>query len=314
MLLVVLLHAGLALEYYATDYPRALEVFNQAFEPYRMPTLMFLSGILLSKSLSKPAGAYFPGKARKILWPYALWTVIALTLQGDLSLYTLGRAVYDPVETHLWYLWFLIIFYAAAWALHALKVPTWVPAVLALVASGFLPENPMRLEKMAFLFAFFMIGHLFAQHREALRSFTHRWWTIALASVAIVISSGVNIAGAKVLYEPVYSLGVVGAIALAMILVPLIPAGWARSALEYVGRNSIILYVVHLLVIKVSGTLLGRMGIDNPWVMFPMLFALGVGVSVALMHLAGRYRLFAWLFEWNPPTRVRVAQEPVRLS
>lgn len=305
MLLVVLLHAGLALEYYATGYPRSIEVFNQAFQPYRMPTLIFLSGVLLSRSLSKSAGTYFGGKARKIVWPYAVWTVIALTLQGDLGLHELGRAVYDPVETHLWYLWFLIIFYSVAWLMKLARVPALPVAIIALIASGFLPENPMRLEKMFFLFGFFLLGHVFALHRESVSAFLRRPVAVAFAVVAVLVASAMNIAGFKVLYEPIYALCVVGAISLAMILVPRIPAGRVRGALEYVGRNSIILYVVHLLVIKVSGTVMQRIGIDNPWLMFPALVALGIGVSVVLMYLAGRFRVPAWLFEWNPPARAR---------
>lgn len=145
-----------------------------------------------------------------------------------------------------------------------------------------------------------LLGHVFSQYKDAVSRLIRKPVVIAVAAVA---ASGMNIAGFKVLYEPVYAVAIIGAIALAMVLVPKIPAGRGRSALEYVGRNSIIIYILHLLVIKVAGTLLQRIGMENPWVMFPLLVVLGVGVSIAVMMLSDRYRIFAWLFEWNTPAR-----------
>lgn len=83
MLLVVLFHAGTGVAYFGDFYPRGIDVFNQVVEPYRMPALMFLSGMLLHRSLSKSASLYFGGKARKIAWPYVLWSLIGLMLAGD---------------------------------------------------------------------------------------------------------------------------------------------------------------------------------------------------------------------------------------
>lgn len=262
MLLVVVLHAGLALNYYADSYPRVIEIFNLAFQPFRMPTLMFLSGMLLNKSLSKPAPTYFEGKGRKLLWPYLVWTAIALTAQGDISAYTLGRAVYNPVETHLWYLWFLLIFYTIAFVIK--PIPFWIPGLIALAASQFLTED-FRLEKMAFLFAFFMFGKVYSEHADKLSRFNRPLILVAVFAVG-AIASGFNIAHWKVLYEPAYVVPpVVCGLFLAICLVPRIPASKARSALQYLGRNSLILYVVHLIAIKSAGTVLGNHGLTNPW-------------------------------------------------
>ncbi len=231
-----------------------------------MPTLMFLSGMLLNKSLSKPAPTYFEGKGRKLLWPYLVWTAIALTAQGDISAYTLGRAVYNPVETHLWYLWFLLIFYTIAFVIK--PIPFWIPGLIALAASQFLTED-FRLEKMAFLFAFFMFGKVYSEHADKLSRFNRPLILVAVFAVG-AIASGFNIAHWKVLYEPAYVVPpVVCGLFLAICLVPRIPASKARSALQYLGRNSLILYVVHLIAIKSAGTVLGNHGLTNPWVLFP---------------------------------------------
>ncbi|AWN04146.1 acyltransferase [Gordonia phage Petra] len=306
MLLVVVLHAGLALNYYADSYPRVIEIFNLAFQPFRMPTLMFLSGMLLNKSLSKPAPTYFEGKGRKLLWPYLVWTAIALTAQGDISAYTLGRAVYNPVETHLWYLWFLLIFYTIAFVIK--PIPFWIPGLIALAASQFLTED-FRLEKMAFLFAFFMFGKVYSEHADKLSRFNRPLILVAVFAVG-AIASGFNIAHWKVLYEPAYVVPVVCGLFLAICLVPRIPASKARSALQYLGRNSLILYVVHLIAIKSAGTVLGNHGLTNPWVLFPVLLAIGIGTSVVFMLLRDQFTAVGWLFEL--PSRKRQAPPQVQ--
>ncbi|WP_275425838.1 acyltransferase family protein [Gordonia terrae] len=293
MLLVVVLHAGLALHYYADSYPRIIEIFNLAFQPFRMPTLMFLSGMLLTRSLSKNAPVYFAGKGRKLLWPYLVWTVIILAVQGDIDGHTLSRALYDPVETHLWYLWFLLIFYTIAWLIK--PIPFWIPGLIALAVSQFIIDE-LRLPKMAFLFAFFMFGKVYSDHAERLSVFNRGRYLVPVFAIG-AIASGFSIAHWEVLYEPTYVLPVACGLFLAICLVPRIPRSRTRECLEYLGRNSLILYIVHLVAIKSVGTVLGGHGMTNPWLLFPVLLAVGVGTSVAFMLLRDRFRAVGWLFE-----------------
>ncbi len=46
------------------------------------------------------------------------------------------------------------------------------------------------------------------------------------------------------------------------------PTNGRHGTLEYIGMNSIVCYVSHLLAIKIVGTLLGRVGVPSPWVAF----------------------------------------------
>ena len=111
VLLVILLHASEGLRYYASSLPPLIDNVNQLFEPYRMPTLAFLSGMLLQRSLAKGPARYLRGKAAKVAWPYALWSLIILGVGGSLTVHEVARIVYFP-PTYLWYLYFLLIFYA----------------------------------------------------------------------------------------------------------------------------------------------------------------------------------------------------------
>ncbi|WP_371029171.1 acyltransferase family protein [Pseudoclavibacter sp. JSM 162008] len=302
MLLVVLFHAGTGVAYFGDFYPRGIEVFNEIVEPYRMPTLMFLSGMLLYKSLNKRATVYFSGKARKIAWPYFLWSMVGLALAGDLAASYILRIAYNPAETHLWYLWFLLIFYTAAWVLR--KVPSIAIALVALAASQFLPEA-FRLEKAAFLFAFFMLGSYYSQHRQHINAWVNKPLTITLAVVAAALASYASVEGLKVVYEPLYALGVVGMIAIAMNLVPRIRRGRTRSALEFLGRNSIVLYIVHLFAIRAAGTVMARVDLTNPYLQYPIFVAIGLVSGLAFILLTIRWPRTGLLFAW-PTKRERI--------
>ena len=63
----------------------------QVFQSWRMPMLVFLSGVLLPRSVSKPLGTYYRGKAERILWPFLVWMVVLALATGCL-LYTSDAA------------------------------------------------------------------------------------------------------------------------------------------------------------------------------------------------------------------------------
>ncbi|MUK02436.1 acyltransferase family protein [Vibrio cholerae] len=125
ILLVVVLHAGEALRMAVGPTP-AVDQFNLFFEPFRMPVLMFLSGVLLPQSVAKPGQEYFAGKVSMVAWPYLLWSLIILAASGDLRPAALGQIFYLS-PTYLWYLWFILVFYALAYPLR--RLPPLVAAV-----------------------------------------------------------------------------------------------------------------------------------------------------------------------------------------
>lgn len=295
ILLVIVLHASLTLGTYTEYSPRSVELFNSALAPFRMPTLMFLTGLFVSRSLAKGTRTYFSGKLRNIAWPYLVWAFITLVEAGDLTVEFALRAVYNPRETHLWYLWFLVIFYAAAWVLR--RVPPVVPAAVALVASQWLPED-YRLEKGFFLFAFFMLGIAFDKHRRRLEPTLASGPVLIVSAAAALITGALSVDGWKVLYEPLSVPGVLGLIVLAMWAVPRVSAGATRSALEYLGRNSIAFYVSHLLVVVAGARMLSGAGVTDPWIVFPTIVALALLVGILLTEAARRSRVASLLVAW----------------
>jgi uncharacterized membrane protein YcfT len=276
ILLVVVLHAGEALRVAVGPTP-GLDQFNLFLEPFRMPVLMFLSGFLLPQSLAKPGREYFAGKVSMVAWPYVLWSVILLAASGGLGPGAIAQILYLS-PTYLWYLWFILVFYAVAYPLR--RVPPLVPAGVGLVLSFLLPDGG-RPGTLAFLAAFFFFGAWCARHALFVERFIGRPWVLALAAASAVSVGVLNVAGREVLYRGEFAWGVVGALGVVCWAFPRLGARRATAALEFVGRYSLVFYVAHLGPIMLTLALADALGITGTWLV-PVLLAVGVGVPLGL--------------------------------
>ena len=86
IVLVVIFHSGKMLARVDLVAPAWISDLTRLFALYRMPTLMFLSGLLLPPSLLKGWRRYFSGKARNVAWPLMIWSgVYAIVFSRDLG-------------------------------------------------------------------------------------------------------------------------------------------------------------------------------------------------------------------------------------
>ncbi|MHA7208822.1 acyltransferase family protein [Arthrobacter sp. MDT1-65] len=276
ILLVVVLHAGEALRVAVGPTP-GLDQVNLFLEPFRMPVLMFLSGILLPRSVAKSGREYFAGKISMVAWPYLLWSVIILAASGDIGLRRLAEIAYLS-PTYLWYLWFILVFYALAYPLR--RVPPLVVAGAALALCLVLPDAG-RPGTMAFLAAFFFFGAWCARSAGTVERAIGRPWVLALAAAAAVTVGVLNVAGRDVLYRGEFVWGVVGALGVVCWIFPRLGVNRVTAALEFVGRYSIVFYVVHLGPIMVTLALADAAGLAGTWLL-PVLLVVGVGVPLGL--------------------------------
>ncbi|WP_167399015.1 acyltransferase family protein [Arthrobacter pityocampae] len=293
ILLVVLLHASEALRMAVGPTP-GIDQLNLFLEPFRMPVLMFLSGVLLPRSVAKRARTYFAGKVSLVAWPYLLWSLIILAATEGLSAGAVAQIVYFS-PTYLWYLWFILVFYAAAYPLR--RVPAVAVAGAGLAASLVLPDGG-RLQMMAFLAAFFFFGAWCVQHAGLVERMISRPWVPVLAGTAAVTVGALNVAGRDVLYRGEFVWGVVGALGVVCWLFPRLGANRATAALEFVGRHSIVFYVVHLGPIMGVLALADAAGVAGTWLL-PALLAVGVGAPLGLawMYSTRKHASVNLLFE-----------------
>ncbi|PPG05031.1 hypothetical protein C5E06_03935 [Pseudoclavibacter sp. RFBI5] len=292
ILLVILFHAS-ALPVILIFVPPTEFVadLNTFFGPYRMSMLLVLSGMLLGRSLSKPAGVYYVSKVRTIVWPYLVWAVIYWLVSGQ-------EEWMDPsawiATSWLWFLFFLAIYYAAAPLLARVRGPLFaiVPVVLWSL-SVLLPDGD--LTNLAYYGGFFFAGHFVATWRATFTRFETIPWMLGLLAIAVTFSLllvaqdhayyfglgshlGVSpggpgelvdaldgptidnptgeVAGAdngtvidrlSVLWIPVVLAGIAGIIMWVRRVTGALEGRGADAAkwLQYIGRNSVVFYVVH---------------------------------------------------------------------
>lgn len=296
IVLVVVFH-GRTVQARFGDVPVGLRELTEFFDPFRMPLLVFLSGMLLTQSLAKPPAAYALGKVRGIAWPYLVWSVAFLAVTGELSADGVVAVLGSPLS-HLWYLPYLLGYYALSWVLHALRVP-FLPVALAALATAALVDGGWR--RMTFLFACFAAGHLYVQRRRAP---SPRAWLVVGATAMVLAGGLANVAGVEVKYDPLLAVVPAAGIVLCLLLAPLARGGAAARALACVGRQSLVFYVSHFVTLWLVHSALAEAGGQDPFVLYLLGVSTAFGVGALLVSLRRRSRVVDALFLLPWPSTV----------
>lgn len=205
---IVLVVFGHAVDKVVVEYGAELAVVSASaafFAPFRMPLLVFLSGMLLPHSMLKSRSEYLMGKVSGVLWPYLLWSAafISVSLIGSSDSAAaepgfIAKVFYAP-PTYLWYLAFLFCYY-----LMALLIPQrlFVPlGALLLLVSAFVPQAD--LEKFLYLFFFFVLGDLAGRNAERFSElYRTRWLAVSCAALAI-LGAALNLAAVELRYQAI---------------------------------------------------------------------------------------------------------------
>ena len=290
ILLMLLWHAVSIPRIEGVDVPAWLVAFNDALLPFRMPTLMFLSGLLLPRSLAKPTATYYRGKVALIAWPYLVWVWIFLAIDG-----TNGYPLWTPqlyiAKSYLWFLFYIGCFYAVAPLLR--RPPAWVPPLTMLVAcvvvTAYLPH------RMLFYGVFFFTGAWVARSvpdvPALLRGRRVLVAVLAAAALGFAVASGID---RGVNYDPLFVPLSLAGVAVAVLGAASLPHR-STAALRYVGRSSIVYYASHFPVML--GVVAVCLAVDAPWwVTVPALVLAGLAVGTLLTALRDRIPV-RWLFE-----------------
>lgn len=313
IVLVILFHAvGTPWWLFEIDVPEWMYALADAFGPFRMPMLVLMSGMLVGRALTKPPGRYLSGKARTLLWPFAVWALFEIFTIEWLTDDSSASILY-PVEwlngyTHLWFLPFLATYYVIA--LVAKPVPAWLMAVAMWQVSVLVPEH---LSRFLYLGGFFFAGHALFTHLDAVR----RWLTapvVLLLGCAGVALGAMAASGADVwnqaVWVPMSLAGIFALVALAQRMRPG-AAPWLRS----IGRSSIVYYLPHLPVQILLVRLLVESDAPVPaWAL--VVAAAASSLLVGWVLAATRHNpLVGWLFEWpRGSDRTRTDQESTRMT
>jgi len=304
IVLVVFNHAILFASSLPVGSPEVAWVLNQVFAPVRMPLMVFLSGLLVAPSLARGWRRYLGGKARRVLYPYAVWSAIALVLLylWDIRDGLVGgvepmvvtaweplRVLYHPAE-HLWFLYDLFLFYVIALAATRIS-PLWIAAG-ALAAAAVVPDFSVR--RFLFLLVFFMLGVWMSQHPGTLdRVLARRWvvWVCAVLALGTLVAVALGI-GLR--YAAISAPFAAAGIGLAIVVSRRIGSAEPLRPVRFVGRDSLVYYLVHWWPTSLGVAIGATTG--NGWVAVLAGTVSGLLVSTAVVWLIRVWPPLNWLF------------------
>lgn len=316
ILLVVLYHATTRVTRYDADALPWLTDFNNFWEPFRMPTLVFLSGMLLSRSLAKPRGAYVSGKLRNLLWPYVVWSVVFILLlaatgagkdQDSLAGQLLGIAT--GTATYLWFLSFLFAFYMISLFVPQKARLVLIPVLLIIAAPFNYIDGFYQLYKFLFMLAFFWAGDAAVNARLFDRAWFRSWWAVTVAAV-VAFAAGISaiFLGTQVRYMVIYCLPVAAGILVIMRAAQAIDGTKVAAVFSAVGRETIVYYTSHYTIIAVTYYLLARvLPIEQPVILFLGGLVTALVGGWVLVWLRRRSSAVAALFVFPTLSRQRPA-------
>ena len=267
-------------------------------KPFRMPDFFLISGLFLSRVISKPWPQYLDTKVVHYLYFLCLWTLITVPFtwwlghdtpanMGD-ALQTLALAVFYQPHANLWFIMMLPIYFIATRLLH--RLPVWG----VLIAAAGLAMFPLHtgfypVDRFGVYFLYFFAGHALAQRFFALAegSQTHRRVAVAGLLVWAVFNAVAVKRGwpESLLLSPL--LGFLGISAVVVLSQLLCAQRWAQ-AVNYLGQHSIVVYLgFYLPMITVVPALQA-----SAWAAYPSLVA-----TLSMLVCVGLPVGFAWLAE-----------------
>lgn len=303
ILLLLIWHASAVPALFGTEMPDAVRSLNAFFLPYRMPTLMLLSGMLLARSMRKPLPEYSAGKFAMIAWPYLAWVVIAKLTFLDIEgmPWWHWRAWY--ATTYLWFLFFIGAYFALAPFVR--RLPPWLPIALG-GAAGIWFSEPSIEQRMGYFAIFFFAGHWLAQspglidhlmRPRALRILTVPAITFGVASVIWPDRLQYLVWGAP--------LSITGGLLLVGVYARSRQNGHLAKGMQFLGQSSLVFYVSHFPIMA----FISQTGVvDTGPIILAALNLVSALLVGTLLSLGKETPPFVWLFRAPRPVAIAVSQ------
>ncbi len=242
---------------------------------FHMPLFFFLAGLLLSTSAQRGMAGLAADKFRTIAYPYLVWSALTVILKAMLGavvnhprgLSSLPSILVVPIE-QFWFLYALFVLTmlvgcllsigARPWLVLALAIAAY-PAILPISATGWAPLDDARHCAI-----FLSIGVL--AHASALSPARIRRGAAAAVSAAgflcVAFFVALPVFPGRELAAPIIAL--LGILATTMLAVA---TSGARIGvvIQYLGRHSLEIFVVHTMAAAGARILLQRaMHVDDP--------------------------------------------------
>lgn len=275
---------------------------------FHMPLFFFLAGLFVEHSCRGSLGQFIDGKARRIMWPYFVWTIIQegfrhLTGSSTLALADLWTIIYRPAM-QFWFLYvlFLLLVLYAIWRKAGGSRQSFVALAFALNISLAFGAHygPWGVIYQVWIYIPYLalgvlVSRLGLQEQAGMRGVP------TLVGVSV---GGYAVIALAVFFHAVGLAGFVVPLAVAGILATVALAGcisrWKpASAIATLGVLSLEIYVAHTIFSSCFRQLLLVAGINNPAIHVAGGMGVGLAGPVVLYVLFKRFNLL-FLFSLPP--------------
>ncbi len=289
ILLVILFHLLMLFREDLDGHPvyAFLSVITKAVGPFRMEALYFLSGMLVSRSITKAWGPYISRKIDTILWPYIIWTAVILLVEYRTDSYSPLAALYG--FSHLtWFLAFLFLYCAVSYVLKSWNFRILLALAYGLSITFFLTGSPLdrgfvNLWDLPYYYLYFVCGHQFAKSPGAVgasqtNAVLVTGWVAAMAVIVAAIL--VNPPNTHPGYFPFV-------ITSFPFLLWAFSRMWMERFFVYIGRKSIYFFVMHFPIVVLCKRHLVPL-LPSALAGFAVAAAFAIGLPVVTKFLADR--------------------------
>jgi uncharacterized membrane protein YcfT len=303
--------------------------------PFRMPEFFLISGLFLSRVITRPWRTFADRRVVHYLYFYALWAIIHIVfkvalLAGDPATAAsyLAWAIIEPYGV-LWFIYMLALFGLVTKLLNDARAPHWgVLALAAVLQVASIHTGSYAVDQFAEYYIHFYAGYLFAPQLFRLIG-----WALDHVLLALLGLIGWAVVNAGLVFSPGFRmdpvhiqmgcaslpgvhlvLAVLGTLALcvgAALLTQVPFMGWLR----WLGSKSLIVYVAFVLPMGLTRTILLKLGIEEVNVLSLLTMGVAITTPLVLWWLTERLRFGRWLFDrptWaHLPGSPRRSAEPV---
>ncbi len=261
------------------------------FAPVRMPTLYFLSGMLLNASLQKGLAVYTYGKLRNLVWPYLLWVVLWAAATGTLG--DLGQGKTWLGGWYLWFMYFLMVYFLVA--IFTARINHFVVAAFAFVLSLMMEDGTKYAERLYFFMSIFFVGAFVGGNIKAFEAVLRKTAPLLLVPLLVGIMVYSAIKG-PVRYSPDDAILIMICVLAACALTIRIAGERVKAVFAFIGVNSIVFYVVHMPLIAMIVLAAKAHGVTSFYAVAGASVLCAATVPLALIHLRQRFAPVGWLF------------------
>lgn len=231
--------------------------------PFRMPDFFAISGLFLSRTLSKDTLTFFDRRVFHYVYFYLLWLVIHVTIKvalvsGDvgLALDQIATSLIEPYGV-LWFIYLLAMVNLAVKLLQVIKVPHWLAlAGGAALQIADLHTGYYAFDQFAAYFVYFYTGYALAPLFFEIVAFAQNHKRLAVVGLAVwAVVNGIAVyLPAHTVHPAEFDMGAAGLPGLRLVFAYLgmmalfVTAGLLATLpfmrwLSWLGARSIVLYV-----------------------------------------------------------------------